>query len=300
MQTKDFFWKSLKLNSEFHIAGGFIYDGLRVFNQMRVFNEEDVFSFLYNISVGIERLEKILIILSKKDIEEQELLQKIKTHDHSRLLLVIEEKHSLELEDKHIKFLHLLSNFYKSIRYDKLKSNGNRYRSKDVLVCYIRKIGINVQTLLDELNDDHIRKNIGEIVGKITDGLYHKIYEEIRYQNIYTTETHSLTKAYKIFWEKSYDFLNERKLMKEIIIFLINNKKGNDYFNFIKDNIKPLSFDLALIESYIKFPDSDLDKRELIDEMNYLYEEMSKKDKKERLDMLSLIERIESSSEEEG
>ena len=299
MQDKDFFRKNYKLNSEFHIVGSFIYNGLRVFNQMRVFTEEDVFSFLYNISVGIERLEKILIIISNKDVEEDNLLQKIKNHDHLKLLSIIEENHSFKFELKHKKFLYLLSDFYKRIRYDKLNSSGYVYESKDAFLYYIRSIDINVQTFLDnKLNSDNIRKNIGKIIGKIVNDLYNKINKENQCKNIHTTETYSLTKAYKIFLEKSYDFLNERKLMKEIIIFLINNKKKNDYFSFIKDNIKPLNFDPALVEEYIKFPDSDLDKKELMEEMNHLYEEMSKEERKERLNTLSLIERICCSSEE--
>ena len=300
MNEEDYFsWKSLKLNSEFHIVGGFIYDGLRIFNQMKVFNEEDVFSFLYNISVGVERLEKILIIISEKNTEEHELLKKIKTHDHLKLLKIIQKRYKFNFEDKHIKFLQLLSNFYKKIRYDKLEPEGDQYKSKDILISYIREAGINIQQFLsDELNDDSIRENIGEIIGKIINDLYNKIDKEIHDQNIYTTETHSRTKACKIFLEKSYNFLNERKLMKEIIIFLIHGKKESDFFNFIKDEIKPLDFSSALIESYVNFPDSDLDKRGLIDEMNHLYEEMPEKEKRKRLDMLSLIERIESSSEE--
>ena len=43
---KEWRWKSFILNQEFHIAGGFIYDGLRIFDQMRVFDEEHSFGFL--------------------------------------------------------------------------------------------------------------------------------------------------------------------------------------------------------------------------------------------------------------
>ena len=58
---KEWHWKSFVLNQEFQIAAGFIYDGLRIFDQMRFFNEEYFFGFLYNISIGIERLEKSLV-----------------------------------------------------------------------------------------------------------------------------------------------------------------------------------------------------------------------------------------------
>ena len=300
MKNKKNFWKNFKLNSEFHIAGNFIYDGLKVFNEMQAFNEEDVFSFLYNISAGVERLEKILIIISNKNLEEHKLLKKIKTHDHSKLLSIIEEKHSFKFKLEYLDFLELLSEFYNKIRYDKLNSEGSYYKSKDALLDYISFIGLNVQTLLDNaLNSDHIRKEIGKIIGRIVKNLYNKINKESQYKNIYTTETYSLTKACKIFLEESYDFLNERNLMKEIIIFLINNNKKTECFNFIKENVKPLKFDPYLIEDYIKYPDSFREKKQLMNEMDSFYEDMPKKERKKRLNTISLLEKIVFSAEEE-
>ena len=66
-------------------------------------------------------------------------------------------------------------------------------------------------------------------------------------------------------------------LMKEFIIFLINNNKETKYFNFIKENIKSLNFDPYLIEEYIKCPNSFREKSQLIDKMNSFYEDMPKK-----------------------
>ena len=297
MEDKNFFWKNFKLNLEFHIAGGFIYDGLRIFNQMQFFTEEDTFGFLYNISVGIERLEKILIIVSHKNIEEQNLLQKIKTHDHLKLFEEIKKNHTLNIESKHKKFLYLLSEFYREIRYDKLNPGRHYYNTKEILIDYMTEVGINIDTSLfkEFINNDHIKRRIGEIIGKISSSLYDKIRE---YKGIYPTETDSHTKAYKIFYEKNYNFFNETLLMKEIIISLLHYKKGDDYLDFIKKEIKPINFESALIEDYIKSIDTELANRNLLDTMNYLYEEMSKKERKKRLEMLSFIERIESSEED--
>ena len=139
---------------------------------------------------------------------------------------------------------------------------------------------------------------MGEVIGKITDDLHTRINigHEADGFLIHTNETHSQTKAYKIFLEKSYDFLREKKLMQEIIIFLLSNKKESELISFIK-NIKPLEFDYVEVEEYIKNPNYDLgqEKRQLIDTMNHLYEEMSEKDKKNRLEKLSIIEHLESS-----
>ncbi len=63
--------------------------------------------------------------------------------------------------------------------------------------------------------------------------------------------------------------------------------------------IEPLNFDSNLVESYIKSLNSDLAQRNLIDEMDYLYEEMTEKERKERLENLDIIERMVCCSEED-
>ena len=302
---KEWRWKSLILNQEFHIAGGFIYDGLRIFDQMRVFDEEHSFGFLYNISIGIERLEKILICISDKNFFEIE--KKIKTHNHLALLSLIEKEHNLKFEGIHKKFIELLSNFYFNIRYDKFNfEESNVFKAKDTVMKYIRDV-LNIEIhdlgfLNTEFNNDYIKKRIGKMIGKITNDLYEKIsmgQHTVDGYYIHPTETHSQTKACKIFLGKSYDFLREKKLMKEIVIFLLNNKKESKLINFIRD-IEPLEFDPVEVEEYIKRPNYDLEqeKRQLIDIMDLLYEEMSEKDRKERLEQLSIIEHLESSSDD--
>ena len=53
------YWKSLNLCKEVSLAGILIYNGLKAFDEMDSFqNEEEIFDFLYNISVGI----KLIII----------------------------------------------------------------------------------------------------------------------------------------------------------------------------------------------------------------------------------------------
>lgn len=57
---KGLFWKYFKLGEELHIAGTFIYDALYCIDLLEHFHYEDeCFDFLYKISVGIERLERI-------------------------------------------------------------------------------------------------------------------------------------------------------------------------------------------------------------------------------------------------
>ena len=56
--------KNFKMSTEIDIAGTFIYNGMKELEQMEMFkNESDIFSFLYHISVGIERIQKVLLVM---------------------------------------------------------------------------------------------------------------------------------------------------------------------------------------------------------------------------------------------
>jgi hypothetical protein len=68
------FWKNFNLGTELQVSGNFIYNSLSIFDKMETFyHEEEIFEFLYNLSVGIERLLKINVIL----IEHSDDIKKI-------------------------------------------------------------------------------------------------------------------------------------------------------------------------------------------------------------------------------
>jgi len=78
-------WKNFNLGQELSISGAFIYNGLRRFHEMQELDHTDeIFEFLYNLSVGFERLLKIAVILIEhKDDSNQEALEKsLITHNH--------------------------------------------------------------------------------------------------------------------------------------------------------------------------------------------------------------------------
>lgn len=62
--SKKLIWKNFNLGIELDMAGNFIYNGLKHLDEMESFYYEDeIFNFLYQIAVGVERLEKISLIL---------------------------------------------------------------------------------------------------------------------------------------------------------------------------------------------------------------------------------------------
>jgi len=290
----DQYWKNVNLNKELHIAGTFLYDAIYGLEKMRHFCfEDECFSFLYNASVGIERLEKIVIILLEHNSEkDQEQFEKsLITHNHLELIKRIERITSLNLGKEHKKFLSLLSDFYKSYRYDRYNLPSEIGEDKDqlALITFVSEsLGVEIQTalLLPTEIDKQIRNFLGKIIGKIAT----QLYKIIREAKTYTNELRYDSKAAKIFYanEKEYNFVDERICQKEILVYLINNQNTNNgLIDFIK-SIKPLELDPGVNVEYIKFLfDIKDDTYGVVDEISQIYEDNGFD--KERFEMLSLI-----------
>lgn len=140
---KDYFWKNFNLGTELSIAGSFLYNGLKAFDCMDNFNNVDeVFEFLYNISVGVERLEKVLVILIEhnESINQEKLEKSLITHNHSALLQRIAQKYTLGLHPVHNSFIQLLTNFYMTWRYDRFNMGDayNYSKEREALVSFLR------------------------------------------------------------------------------------------------------------------------------------------------------------------
>jgi hypothetical protein len=290
----DQYWKNVNLNKELHIAGTFIYDAIFCLERMKHFcYEDECFSFLYNTSVGIERLEKIVIILLEHNNEkDQEQFEKsLITHNHLDLIKRIAGITSLNLGKEHKKFLSLLSDFYKSYRYDRYNLPSEIGVDKDqlALISFVSEsLGIEIQTspLFPTEIDKQIRSFLGKIIGKIAT----QLYTIIRDAKTFTYELRYDSKAAKIFYanEKEYNFVDERICQKEILVYLMNNQNTNSGFiDFIK-SIEPLELDNAVNNEYIKFLfDIKDDTYGVVDEISQIYEDRGFN--KERFEMLSLL-----------
>lgn len=289
--NKTKFWKNFNLGRELEIAGSFIYNGLNVLDNLEHFcYEEEIFEFLYNISVGIERLEKVTVILiehNEKTIQE-EFEKSLITHNHMELMRRILSKYKLGLQSPHNAFIQLLAEFYKTCRYDRyiLQEAYSYDKERVALIKYLEKyleikIEYKEQFSITE-NDNKIKKFIGKIIGKICTALYEIIYTRAFAQNIYTYEIRTNSKAYKIFMRKEFDFINENVVWKEILLFFMNSE-GHKMLEVMKE-IEPLNFDVGLVQEYIKCFKSDLNKTQYIDEVESLYEYID--DKRERLELL--------------
>jgi len=293
--NKEQYWKNFNLGIELQLSGNFIYDGLYLFDQLEHFYyEEDIFEFLYLISVGIERLLKIGIILIEhsENTNQEELEKSLITHNHLELITRIKKNRHLNLSVPHNDFLQLLSRFYKSFRYDRfnIKSFYESDKEKKALIKYLEKhlnIKIEVNDIFVSPNQLRYKKFIGRTIGKITEQLYTLISSEANRLNIYTYEIRSLSKSYKIFMEKDYTFENERLLQKEILLYLLKNEYLETGFKKLVDTIEPLEFMNGSENTYSKCLFHPMKCREFIEEMEELYETVD--DKKNRSELMNVF-----------
>ena len=116
------YWKNFNLGGELNIAGSFLYNSIFHLSGMRNFHRDfECFEVLYNASVGIERLQKISIILldHNDSVDQEEFENNLITHDHVKLIQRIKNLLELKLAPDHNNLLTLLKDFYKINRYDR-------------------------------------------------------------------------------------------------------------------------------------------------------------------------------------
>ena len=180
----DEFWKNFKLGSELDIAGRFIYNGLKSFDQTETFYfEEDAFEFLYNISVGIERLLKIVIILSEHDQTKNQIKfeKSLITHNHMELVSRAKKNNQMSFGKVHNRFLQLLDTFYRTHRYDRfsLESFTIEDKEKQGLISFFEdELGISIDTesaFEMTRNDIRIKRFIGKVVGRVCEQCFEAI-----------------------------------------------------------------------------------------------------------------------------
>lgn len=276
----DYFWKNFRLGSELQISGAFIYNGLFTLENMKTFHyEEECFEFLYLISVGIERLEKVAIVLIEHDHSiPQEIFEKsLITHNHSQLLERIKKKKQVILDKRANKFLDLLTSFYESTRYDRFNfaSVFRPPQDQHRLVKFISdelnikiKIGLPFSTGVSP----EIKSLLGAVVGKIVGQLHDIVQQEAQRLDTLTYELPYESKAFKIYNLREFDFINEKLMQREALLHVLKRFPEDGLKKFI-ESIDDLPFDNLPTNKYLESIMNFQGDRTVIDEMEHLYEE---------------------------
>lgn len=292
--TKEVFWKNFNIGTELDISGIFLFNAMNAFDKIYTFNNsEEIFEILYNFSVGIERLEKIVIILTEyNSVEDKEKFnESIKCHNHVSLMERIRKHHTVNLSKSHNNFLKLLTNFYKTMRYDRYNINvvADYDKEKQAFISFLSTNLDNVEIVDGDINlsknNNRIKKILGKTVKKITSQLYDIITEESQRLNIYTYEIKYDSKAAKIFLDNNIDFNRDNIFKKEIFYYLISCSE-----KIMVNGIEPLGFDIANIENYLRALFSNEQYMDVRDEVESLFDEI--KNKKRRIEYLENLESI--------
>lgn len=275
------FWKNFRLGEELAISGNFIYDGLRRIHEMqRLDYDEEIFDFLYHVSVGLERLTKIAIVLCEhSDETDQDALEKsLITHNLNDLMARLRASSTIKLGASHNEFISILTTFYNSLRYDRftLASSFSGGKERKALVSWLEKslsMTLNHGVRLFGIdNPERCRKFVRKTILKISQQIYEVIQKEARRLNLYTYELRHASKAESVFL-REVDIADEDVLWKELLIFFMNTRSTSGYLRYLR-GIKPLDFDPALADDYLACFASDSAKARVMDELEHLYAEM--------------------------
>lgn len=290
------FWKNFRLGEEVHIAGSFIYNGMRRFHELqRLDHVDELFEFLYNLSVGIERLLKIAVVLHEHTAStDQDALEKsLITHSHMELVARLRKHVNIDFSKPQNDLLQLLSTFYITLRYDRFSLNSvfKGKKEADAILAFLSK-HLSVEFPEENFpfgvpNTDRYRTFIARTVRKISKTIYQIVHARSRALNLYTYELRNGSKAESVFL-REVNIDDEDVLWKELLVFLMNVEPSTGYLQFLKD-IEPLEFDPALVGDYLDCFKSDAAKSQVMDELEHNYLQMDPNVRKQRLEMMRLI-----------
>ena len=267
--------------TELDIAGEFIYDGIHTFNQINVVRQgAQLFSFLYHVSVGLERLQKIILVLFEDiNLENYERFESsLITHSHTWLNERICKFTDLSLSGRENDFLQLLTSFYKYARYQRYNLDSEQDQESQLVSGYIVKYlsanRIN-RSIFDEniVVTEEVKELFGRVIGSIAKKYYKLIRDGCKNNRTYTWELRNDSKQKKYFYLIIGRILySNRTLLKELLVYLRNTKDSNAFMRYIK-TVTPLEFDAALINEYIEDIGNGTIPQALIDEVETLYVE---------------------------
>ena len=293
--------KNFNMGDEIDVAGIFIYEGIKQLGKIEMFSvESEVFYFLYNTSVGIERLQKILLVLLENiNYDNYKSFEKsLRTHNHHSLNDRIKRKCDICFSERENRFIDVLDKFYFKCRYGRFVLFNDEDTEIEIINDYIQEsFGDNIEirlSLFDNkiINSNEIKDYFGRVIGGLAKKLYNKIEDVSRKLNIFTYELRTDSPAQKLF-QSSFNHdsfhmqnIDESIALKELFVFLINNECENSFTRFIK-TIKPLDIDLGLLNYYFEEICKGNIPTSLIDEIGELYNELE--DKEERFNIISLI-----------
>lgn len=302
-------YKNFNMVIELDIAGEFIYNGIHEFCRLKyISNEGPTFASLYNMAVGIERLEKIVYVLWTLDdeVDETKFEKELITHSHTGLRDKIKEV--LKLHNEKIEFskqenalFELLCGFYNTARYMRFNIDGDWNKEIELIRTFLKSDSNYVETNTEffygsciEVNEN-VKKLFGRTLKSIAAKYYELVIKGSSKNQTYTYELRSDSKASKIFYSQKKSLIkdqnNEYLAVKELLIYLRNSKDKTSFLKYV-DEIEALGFDPANLITYLSNITRGIIPQELVDEAEYLYGELDKPYDREKLISLFAEENV--------
>lgn len=302
-------YKNFNMVTELDIAGEFIYNGIHEFCRLKyISNEGPTFASLYNMAVGIERLEKIVYVLWTLDdeVDETKFEKKLITHSHTGLRDKIKEV--LKIHNENIEFskqenalFELLCGFYNTARYMRFNIDGDWDKELELIRTFLKSDSNYVKNNTEFFYGSRIEanENVKKLFGRTLKSIAAKYYELVikgsSKNQTYTYELRADSKASKIFYSQESSLIkdqyNEYLAVKELLIYLRNSKDKTGFLKYV-DEIEPLEFDPTNLITYLNNITRGIILQELVDEAEYLYEELDKPYDREKLVSLFAEENV--------
>jgi len=293
-------YKNFKIGGELEIAGNLIYDGMRALNQLKNTTQQpQLFSFLYYTSIGIERVQKVIIALAAEisDSNYENFEKELITHSHVDLQSRIKQFYDFDFDKRINEFLSLITKFYKTARYNRFCIYGSEEKERKLVEDFILKYIPDKQKKKDVLSDsilitEDVKELFGRIIGKISNKYYQLVCKGCDHSGTYTYEFAHQSNAAKIFLSQhnknslQIQTTEERIAMKELLVYLVNTTDQNAFLRFLRD-IQPLAFDSYQVNEYLENLYSGDISSSLVDEVDFLYgEESYSIDRSELVDLI--------------
>ena len=295
------YFKNFNIGKEIDLAGTFAYNALSILNTTQdVYLNDQIFMFLYNASVSVERMQKCVLFMygSYNGSEIEQFAETIKIHDHQNLQCKINSHTKKKLSEEQNALLILLRNFYANGRYSNY-STDNAYDYKSALENFVKHYYDASMVKTHFFRDDtyiseEAKERIGRTLGKLLCYYYDLIKEKAHELNLYTYELRDGSPAERVFLntfpKNSLQAINasERNALAELIVYLITNKASTGYLNYVR-GLEPLDLDPHLVPEYL----ADIMNRQipqsLVDEVESIYENMPHKQVADRKGSISII-----------
>lgn len=288
------------LVQEVEIAGVQIWKGIEDINRVYISkNGKEViidylFTSLYQVAQGVERLFKVLIQLMNYDnssYDKKKVDDLLLSHNHIGMYEFIDKQQKLSFGRNEKKLLELISKFYNKARYNRF-----RYSEDNIMeLKLLQEFGNDIQE--DEFNE-RIKHKYGKTIGKISHKLYNLIYKISIKLNIYVYElNHDSVATYVLldyYNDDLYGILKEIENSKRELLWYAL-KKGNDMgITEVGKEIEMLPFEIMRgIQDFFEELICNMNSGRLIhDFVSAEYDEQVTEDKEKWKERLKFIEVI--------